>query len=441
MKNFTLLTIALLLTGHLRSQNPIVPPGVYIADPSAHVWKDGKMYIYGSRDEKPSYFCSWRHDVLSSSDLKTWTITENAFASKGKGDQVLYTDAALYAPDCQYKDGLYYLYYCLASGKYTEGVATSTSPLGPFMNGTNLYVKKINEIDPCVFIDDDGQAYYIWGQFNAKIAKLKPNMTEIDTTTIVKNVVTEKEHFFHEGGYMVKRKGIYYFVYAHMGRVGRPTCIGYSTSKSPMGPFTYGGVIIDNDRCDPGNWNNHGSIVEFKGQWYVFYHRSTHGCFTMRKACIEPIYFNADGSIKEAEMTTQGASDPMDPIVKMDAERACLLWGNVRVQALSADNEELAGIKNDDKAVYKYYDFTGEADSLTMMVAPGVNSGRIDLGLDAAWGPSIGSINVPGGGDGKSYIALTCKIRNIKGIHSLWLRFEGKGDDLYKVDWFQFHRN
>lgn len=441
MKHFTLLAIVLLLTGHLFSQNPICPPGVYIADPSAHAWKDGKMYVYGSRDEKPNYFCSWRHDVMSSSDLKTWTITENAFASRGKGDQVPYSDAALYAPDCQYKDGIYYLYYCLASGKNTEGVATSKSPLGPFMNGTNIYMKGINEIDPCVFIDDDGQAYYIWGQFNAKMAKLKPNMTEIDTTSIVKNVVTEKEHFFHEGGYMVKRSGIYYFVYAHMGRVGRPTCIGYSTSKSPMGPFTYGGVIIDNDRCDPGNWNNHGSIVEFKGQWYVFYHRSSHGCFTMRKACLEPIFFNADGSIKEAEMTTQGASGPLDPLTKMDAERACLLWGNVRVQAISSDNEELAGIKNDDKAVYKYYDFTAGADSLTMMVAPGMNPGRIDLGLDAAWGPSIGSIKVPGGGDGKSSIPITCKVRNIKGVHSLWLRFEGKGDDLYKVDWFQFHRN
>ena len=207
-----------------------------------------------------------------------------------------------------------------------------------------------------------------------------------------------------------------------------------------MGPFTYGGVIIDNDRCDPGNWNNHGSIVEFRDQWYVFYHRSTHGCFTMRKACLEPIYFNADGSIKEAEMTTQGASGPLDPLKKMDAERACLLWGNVRIQAFSTDNEELTGIKNDDKAVYKYYDFTDGADSL-MMVAPGVNPGRIDLGLDAAWGPSIGSIKVPGGGDGKSYIPITCKIRNLKGVHSLWLRFEGKGDDLYKVDWFQFHRN
>ena len=240
---------------------------------------------------------------------------------------------------------------------------------------------------------------------------------------------------------MVKRNGIYYFVYAHMGRKGRPTCIGYATSRSPLGPFAYGGVIIDNDRCDPGNWNNHGAIVEFKGQWYVFYHRSTHNCFTMRKACVEPIAFNPDGSINEVEMTTQGAAGPLNPLDKMEAERACLLWGSVRIQACAADNEELAGIKNDDKAIYKYLDFGSGVDRLTLQVAPGLHPGKIDVALDAAWGPSIGSVEVPGNGEGKTWVPLSCKIRNAKGVHSVWLRFQGQGDDLFKVDWFQFHRN
>ncbi|NEW85167.1 MAG: family 43 glycosylhydrolase, partial [Mariniphaga sp.] len=310
-------------SGIVFSQNPIVPAGIYIADPSAHQWKDGKMYVYGSRDESPDYYCSHNHDVMSSSDLKSWHITENSFASKGNNDQVSYSDDFLYAPDCQYKNGVYYLYYCLANNTKTEGVATSKSPTGPFMNGTNIKVFNHNEIDPCVFIDDDGQAYYIWGQFTAKVARMKPNMMAIDSSTIKDNVVTEKEHFFHEGGYMVKRNGIYYFIYAHMGRAGRPTCIGYATSKSPMGPFKYGGVIIDNDHCDPGCWNNHGSIAEFNGKWYVFYHRSTHGSNTMRKACVEPITFNADGSINEVEMTTQGVSAPLMANTELDAARAC----------------------------------------------------------------------------------------------------------------------
>ena len=440
MKQISGAILFFLFINSLSAQNPIVPPGVYIADPSAHAWNDGKLYVYGSRDENPKYYCSWRHDVLSSTDLKTWTITPNAFASKGPGDAVSYSDAKLYAPDCQYLNGIYYLYYCMASGKNVEGVATSKSPIGPFLNGKDIELKGVNQIDPCVFLDDNGQAYYIWGQFTAKMARLKPGMTEIDTASIRDNVVTEKEHFFHEGGYMIKRKGIYYFIYADMSRSGRPTCIGYSTSKSPMGPFKYGGVIIDNDRCDPGNWNNHGSVVEFKGNWYVFYHRATHNSFTMRKACLEPIYFNDDGSIDEVEMTTQGASGPLNPLDKMDAERACILHGNVRIQAFTGDNEELAGIRNEDKAAYKYFDFGSGVDGLNIQVAPGINPGKIDIAIDTPWGESIGNIAVPGNGDGNKWTLLTCKTEQVKGVHAIWLRFSGDGSDLFKVDWFQFIR-
>lgn len=420
------------------AQNPIIPPGLYIADPSSHVWKDGKLYIYGSRDENPAWYCSHDHYVLSTSDLIHWDVARDAFASSGKNDQVPYSDDFLYAPDCMYKDGTYYLYYCLASPENTEGVATSKSPAGPFTNGKPIDLAGINQIDPCVFMDDDGQAYYIWGQFSAKIAKLKPNMTEIDKSTIRDGIVTEKEHFFHEGGYMVKRNGIYYFVYAHMGRAGMPTCIGYATAKSPMGPFTYGGVIVDNDHCDPGNWNNHGSIVEFKGKWYVFYHRATHNSVTMRRACMEPLIFNEDGSINEVEMTTQGVAGPLNPLQKMDAERACLLTGNVRIVAFASGNEELTGIRNEDKAGYKYFNFKPGTDSVTFMVAPGSTAGKIDIGLDNRWGPSIGTLDIPGNGDGKTWITVKGKVDPVQGVHAIWLRFSGTGEDLFNIDWFQF---
>lgn len=423
------------------AQNPIVPAGVYIADPSAHVWLDGKLYIYGSRDESPAYYCSWRYDVISSSDLKNWVISENTFTSKGVNDQVSYADGLLYAPDTQYKNGIYYLYYCLSDKTKTEGVATSKSPLGPFINGQNIDVKGIDQIDPAVFIDDDGQAYYMWGQFTAKMAKLKTNMKELDLSTVKDNIVTEKEHFFHEGGYMVKRNGIYYFIYAHMGRAGMPTAIGYATSRFPMGPFKYGGVIIDNDHCDPGNWNNHGSIAEFNKQWYVFYHRSTHGSNTMRKTCIEPIRFNKDGSINEVEMTSQGASGPISAFSKIDAERACLLYGNVRIQAFKADDEELGGIKNSDKAAYKYIDFQNGVDSITLSVAPGLKEGIIDVALENAWGPSIATIKVSGNGDGKTWNLITSPVKNTKGVHAVWLRFRTDGQDTYRIDWFKFSKN
>lgn len=425
-------------SGIVWAQNPIVPPGVYIADPSAHQWKDGKMYVYGSKDLSPDYYCSYTYDVLSSTDLKTWALTPKTFTAKGEGDQVPYSDGLLYAPDCTYYKGLYYLYYCIADPVHTEGVATSKSPLGPFLNGRNIDLGKNNQIDPCVFVDDDGKAYYIWGQFHAKVALLKPDRLSIDSTTIKDNIVTQQEHFFHEGGYMVKRNNIYYFIYSHMGRAGRPTCIGYSMARSPFGPFKYGGVIIDNDHCDPAVWNNHGSLAEFNKQWYVFYHRSTHGCNTMRKTCVEPITFNADGTIPEVEMTTQGASKPLNALDELDAARACLLYGNVRIQAVANDNEALCQVHNNDMAVYKYLDFGKGADSISVRVAPGANPSKIAVKLDDSWGPDIATIEVPGNGDGKTWKTLTAKVNNPKGTHALWLGFTGSGKEIMKVDWLKF---
>ncbi len=367
----------------------------------------------------------------------------DAFASKGENDQVAYSDSLLYAPDCGYHNGTYYLYYTLASPEQTEGVATSDHPAGPFVNGKEIELHGHNQIDPAVFIDDDGTAYYIWGQFTAKMAKLKPNMIEIDPATITDNIVTEKEHFFHEGGYVVKREGIYYFIYAHMGRAGRATCIAYATSDSPMGPYKYGGVIVDNDHSDPEVWNNHGSIAEFKGQWYVFYHRSTHGSVMMRKACVEPIWFNPDGSIDEVEMTTQGAGPPLMATSRIDAERACLLYGNVRIEAISSDNEALREVREGDAACYKYINFKDGVSEVSIRVKPGKNDGKINLIPDNPWGASVASIDVPANTKSDGWITLNAPVSDISGEHALWLKFSVKGtldeEDLFDVDWLQFH--
>lgn len=434
---FILLAIAAV---QCMAQNPISPPGVYIADPSARVWKDGKLYIYGSLDESTNYYCSYRHHVLSTEDMRTWTVHENRFASKGRGDQVEGSDALLFAPDCHYRDGIYYLYFCMPDRHFAEGVATSGNPTGPFRNGRKIELSGYNQIDPAVFIDDDGQAYYIWGQFSAKMAKLKPNMIEIDPETIRDKVLTEEEHFFHEGGFMVKRKGIYYFIYAHMGRANMPTCIGYATSKSPMGPFEYGGVIIDNDHCDPGNWNNHGSIVRFDGQWYVFYHRSTHNSKVMRKACVEPIRFNEDGSIDEVEMTSQGAGRPLKAMTRIEAERACLLYGDIHIRKIEGSNEALAGIASGDKAAFKYIDFGEGVKSITMRIKPLQGTGRIDVAVDQPWSATLGHVKFEAAEGEDEWLTLTAPVRNLGGTHALWLRFYGQTDNLCEVDWLQFSK-
>jgi hypothetical protein len=353
---------------------------------------------------------------------------------------VPYSDSILYAPDCQYRDGTYYLYYTLNSPDNVEGVATSDRPEGPFTNGRNIELHGHDQIDPAVFIDDDGSAYYLWGQFTLKMARMKPNMVELEESTIRDSILTEGEHFFHEGAYLVKRKGIYYMIFADLSRAGRPTCLGYATSDKPMGPYAYRGVIIDNDHSDPAVWNNHGSIVEFKGQWYVFYHRSTHGTVRMRKACLEPIWFNEDGSIDEVEMTSQGAAGPLPARERIEAERACLLYGNVRIQAVdNTVNEELAGIRNSDQAAYKYIDFAERVDSVEIRVMPGSDSGRIEFVLDRSWGRPFAGVDVPAAKEEAGWQTLKTSVENIQGIRTLWLRFMGEGESLYSVDWLRFY--
>lgn len=444
-KNFLMRRIALLLLSVQSmvsvspAQNPIVPAGIYFADPAARFWDDGRIYVYGSVDENCGYYCSKRYHVLSSPDLQAWKLHPNTFASAGEGDEVPYSDNLLFAPDCHCRDGRYYLYYCLASRENTEGVAVSDSPAGPFKKGEVMDMAGYNEIDPAVFIDEDGQGYYLWGQFTVKMARLKPGMKEIDPSTILDSVITERDHFFHEGATMVKRNSIYYLVYSHMGRADMPTCIGYSTATSPMGPYTYGGVIIDNDHCDPGNWNNHGSLLEFNGQWYVFYHRSTHGCRTMRKACVEPIFFNPDGSISEVEMTSQGAAGPFSAFDTIQAERACMLFGNVRIQAFSDREEELGKIQAGDRAVFKYVDFWEGADSVSIclkMVNPG---GMIHLVADRPWNRPFATIGVPAEIPAKDRIILKAGTGSLAGVHALWLRFSGEGEeDMFTIDWLLF---
>jgi arabinoxylan arabinofuranohydrolase len=412
--------------------NPISPMGVYLADPAAHVMPDGKLYVYGSNDESRNYYCSAKHNLLSTSDMNSWTLAKDIFASQGDKSNITYVkNSLLYAPDAMSRNGKYYLYYCLTDN--SEGVAEGKSPTGPFGQGIKL---PVTGIDPAVFIDDDGQAYYYWGQFSAKGCKLKSDMKTLDLTTMKDSLVTEKKHHFHEGGWVFKRNGIYYYVYTALNVKGEATAIGYSMSSSPMGPFKYGGIIIDNLGCDPCTWNNHGSVVKYKGQWYVFYHRSTHACNTMRKACVEKISFNADGTIPQVEMTSQGASGPLDAFSTIDAARACLLTGKMRIVQSATDREELARVEHYNQATYKYLNFSHQPTKIIVRVAPQAG-GRIQVLTDSY--AARATVNVPAG-DGKTYQEFSATVQGIPaGVIQLRLRIEGVEDkDLMRIDSFRF---
>ncbi|MCL7764525.1 family 43 glycosylhydrolase [Polaribacter sp. Z014] len=442
MKNYILyFLLAFNLCGF--AQNPIVPAGVYIADPEAHVWQDGKLYIYGSRDESNDYWCSHSHHVLSTDNLIDWNLDENVFSSEGKNDQVSYNDKLLFAPDCVFKEGKYYLYYCSPKGttKTKEtGVAISDFPNGPFKNGKRI--EGVNAIDPAVFIDDDGQGYLYWGQGNPKVAQLKSNLLEIDKSTIVKPLDSLGNKYFHEGSSIRKIGEKYYFVFADESRRGKPTCLGYAISDAPTGPFTYKGVIIDNYGSDPSVWNNHGSIEKFKGDWYVFYHRATHNSRKFRKACIEPIKINADGTIDEVEMTSQGASKPLKATGIIEAEWACGLSGNTHITAnkeLDIPIEQLSAIKNNDTAVYKYLDFNTDLKKIKIKTFNS-SGGIVEVRIDKPNGKIIAEVNIDKQDENSFFQIDEAHITSTKGIHAVYFIFKGKPNSiLFNIDWFTFY--
>ncbi|PFO07767.1 xylosidase [Bacillus sp. AFS076308] len=389
-------------------RNPVLPPDIHIPDPEAHVMPDGRVYVYGSWDQEENIFCSKQYRVFSSDNMVDWVdhgisfdsskvpwiFDEDApkypgfnwskptpflkklyeLAAINEKEEVSKTpDDILFAPDAIHKNGKYYLYFCMAND--SEGVAIADKPEGPFNNPIQL---PCGGIDPAVLIDDDGQSYFYWGQFYAKGAKLKENMVEFEEGTIVNNLVTEEEHYFHEGSSLRKRGDTYYFVYSSMVR-GKPTSLAYATSKSPLGPFEYKGVIIDNDGCDPQSWNNHGSVEEVNGQWYVFYHRSSRNSPQKRRLCIEPIIFSEDGGILEVPMTSQGAGKPFGIHETIEAFRACQLSGSVYIAPSKNNGEVLTGMRDGDEAIYRYVEWKRPVNYISI---EGTGSGEIKIYLN-----------------------------------------------------------
>jgi len=416
--------------------NPILNRKNFVPDPEAHKMPDGRLYLYGSLDISGNNdYCSRYQRVFSTDDkkLEKWTDHGICYFNTAENKEVYWSpDTRLSAPDCIHKDGKYYMYIC-SSITQIEGMAVSDSPAGPFSNSKPVGYANGDGIDPSVFVDDDGQAYLFWGQFNLRGGKLTDDMCNVDESTVSRCLLTEYEHGFHEGASLRKRGNKYYMVYADVSR-GKPTALSYAVSDSPLGPYTKKGVIIDNIYCDPATWNNHGSIEEYKEQWYVFYHRSTQKSKYSRRACAEKIYFNDDGTINEVEMTSQGTSDPIDATQVIDAAIACRMKGNCHITPDNAgiNGEVLAGCGGgnwkEDWAEYKYLDFSKGVNSLEINAK---GKGKIRIVTENY--TVLGEMEI----DSADYTYYNAAIKEVSGIKPLWLLFDTKDASLISFRFFK----
>jgi hypothetical protein len=317
----------------IRRSNPIVSH-MFTADPSAHVWEDGRLYIYPSTDVAPAKGCSRMdgYHVFSTDDMVTFTdhgeILHSRDVKWGRPE-----GGFMWAPDCVYKDGTYYYYFPHPSesqwnDSWKIGIATSKNPTSGFtvqgyMNGVRSY------IDPCVFIDDDGQAYFIQGGSQRCFGgKLQDNMTDIEGEM---HEMTGLDHF-HEGAWLFKRGKTYYMVYP--GRLGSPRGdhMLYATSQTPLGPWDYKGAFIAPTGCG----TMHGSVVKFKGQWYAFYHNShlSGGNGALRSICFDKLFFNEDGSIQMVKQTLGVELPTLHADVNFNQMAGVLAAGEYNTKAL-----------------------------------------------------------------------------------------------------------
>jgi len=296
------------------SQNPLnYGSNVRSADPSAHVWADGRLYIYASHDlecQKDYWMKDWH--IFSTDNLINWTDHGACFSLK----DLSWADNYAWAPDCAYKNGKYYFCFPVGTGKKDLvnpekstkwmgiGIAVSDSPTGPFVDhiGKSLWTKPYAN-DPCLFIDDDGTPYLYAHCKGAdyKVIELTDDMKSTKGDFIKMDMGGYEPDM--EGPWVFKRKNKYYYTMPEKCKV-----LTYYMSDSPKGPWTYKGIIMDEEL----NSNNHQSIVEYKGQWILFYHRwidTGDACGTrkrQRQICAEYIYFNEDGTIKPVKRTENG---------------------------------------------------------------------------------------------------------------------------------------
>lgn len=405
--------------------NPILPRQYYVPDVEARDWGDGRIYLYGSMDvEAHSFYCSRKYHVFSSDNMIDWVDHGQSFHNSRSHSQ---KGHLLFAPDCIRKDGRYCLLYC--GNSHSEGVAFSDDPGGPFGKGSPVAGADGDAIDPCGLVDDDGAVYYYWGQFELRGARLKDDLSGIDEATFNGSLLSEKKDGFHEGACIRKRNGIYYMVYTDTSR-GKATSLGYAMSNSPLGPYEKKGIIIDNTGCDPNTWNNHGSIEPFNGQWYVFYHRSSNNSNFSRRVCVEPIFFNDDGTIDEVEMTTQGPTGPIPATTRIEAFRACLLSGKLYCSPIPTTRpdeisvERLTWIHDGDWAVYKYLAFDGDLSRVTATIGSAVPDSVIEIRLDAPDGPVCATLNVPETGGWTVWQHVEARLTTkVIGTHAVYLVF------------------
>lgn len=441
---------AIVISGNVcRAQNPIIQT-MYTADPAPMVYND-KLYLYTSHDEDNStWFTMNNWKLYTTTDMVNWTdhgvTLKFSDFSWAKGDA--------WAAQCIERDGKFYMYVPMINKENNSpavGVAVADSPYGPFYDplGKPLVQTKAGDIDPTVFIDNDGQAYLYWGNPNCYYVKLNENMISYKGEIVSIPMTAEsfgkrdndpkRNTLYEEASWLYKRQNLYYLLWAG-GPI--PEHLGYSTSKSPTGPWKYRGVLMP---TEGKSFTNHPGIIDFRGKTYLFYHNGDlpGGSGFTRSVCVDEVKFNVDGSIQPLKMTKEGivkGVGVVNPYVQNEAET--IAWS----EGVKASQNKTVGVfvtAMHDGAYIKVRDVDfrnkGAEKFAARLGTTHNNPITMEIRLGSVDGKLIGTVVVPRTGGNDRWEVKTIDIQKTTGIHDLYFVFKGNvNTEIMFFDYWMF---
>jgi hypothetical protein len=382
-----------------RADNPIVSH-VYTADPAALVVGD-TLYLYTGHDEAPSggtNFVMRDWHVFSSKDAVNW----RSHGPRLSLANFSWAGANAWAGEVEARNGRYYWYVPVdgnGPGWMNIGVAVGDSPTGPFtdaIGGPLISDSTPNSsalnIDPTVFVDDDGQAYMYWGSFWApRMVRLQSNMTALNGPVMTPQGLTD----FWEAPWMFKRDGVYYMAYASNAGAGCVTsssfaCIRYATASNPLGPWTHRGIVLG----QVTSTTNHPAIASFGGQWYMIYHTAdaAGGGSFRRSVAVDRLTFNADGTIRPVAQTRASGITWTGTGITLDGVDDFASVPQSGVQGL-ADFTVTARVRLDTVSTWsRIFDFGGGTNA-SLFLTPRGGSGVARFAITAGGGAAEQRIN------------------------------------------------
>lgn len=425
------------LLNSLNAQRPIIQTK-YTADPAPMVYND-TVFLYTTHDEDDAEGFKMQDWLLyTSTDMVNWT-DHGAVASLKSFDWVK-RDNGAWAEQVIERNGKFYM-YCPIHGNGI-GVLVSDSPYGPFKDplGKPLVWQKEHwyDIDPTVFIDEDGQAYMYWGNPHCYYVKLNEDMISY-SGDIVK--LKETPEHYQEGPWFYKRNGRYYLAFAS---TCCPEGIGYAMSNSPTGPWETKGYIM---RPTERSRGNHPGIMDYKGKSYVFglnydllkLETNTH--YERRSVSVAEMHYNEDGTIQEVPYWADTKLEQIgtfNPFRKVEAET--MAWGyGLKTVPNSKNSLSVVDVNNGEYICVRGVDFGKNKARRFEISALPLEGGNLKIRLDAPDGKIVGNVNIPQGNGISKYELYSCEINVVSGVHDLYLSFEGENNkDLFELDYWKF---